>query len=210
MYWTYENWVHKYARVHRAECAHCNDGQGSHDVVDSRAGQWLGPFDQFGQALIASAYETQPCGHCSPTGDGVVEKPDDPVVGPYSEENIDAAISYAIGHCSATAVSYTDLFAAAGLQSPHWYFENGLRLVITQFMEAFHHVCARQGLPPFDAFIVNAKGSERAGYPGTGYFSINGLSDPLGKHTSDLNVRAAFAFRDAELLQIRIWCRDQH
>ena len=209
MYWTYENWVHKYARVHWAECSHCNDGQGSHDAVESRAGKWLGPFDQFGQALNTSTFETKPCGHCSPTGDETVEKPDEPVVGPYGVENIDAAISYAIDHCSAAEITYSDLFASAGLQSPRWYFENGFRSVITHFMEAFHHACARQGLPPFDAFVVNAKGSERAGYPGTGYFSINSLSDPLGDRTSDANVRAAFSFRDAELQQIRTWCRDQ-
>lgn len=209
MYWTYENWVHKYARVHRPECAHCNDGQGSHDAGDSEAGKWLGPFGKFGEASSASAFETKPCGHCSPTGDETVEKPSEPAVGSYSEENIDAAISYAISNCSATAVTYTDLFAASGLESPRWYFENGLRSVITQFMEAFHHACARKSLPPFDAFIVNAKGSERAGYPGTGYFSINGLSDPLDDHSSDSNIRAAFSFRDNELQQIRTWCGDQ-
>lgn len=138
-----------------------------------------------------------------------MEKPDELAVGSFSEENIDAAISYAIDHCSNTAVTYTDLFAAAELQSPRWYFEKGLRSVITQFMEAFHYACARKKLPPFDAFIVNAHGSERAGYPGTGYFSVNGLIDPLGGHGPDLKVKAAFAFRANQLEQIRTWCNHQ-
>lgn len=139
-----------------------------------------------------------------------METPDELAVGSFSEENIDAAISYAIDHCSGTAITYTDLFTAADLQSPRWYIENGFRSVITQFMEAFHYACARKKLPPFDAFIVNAHGSERAGYPGTGYFSVNGLIDPLSEQSSDSKVRAAFAFRADQLEQIRTWCNDQH
>ena len=68
---------------------------------------------------------------------------------------------------------------------------------------------ARKSLPPFDAFIVNAHGSERSGYPGTGYFSVNGLIDPLGEHVPDSKIRAAFAFRAKQLEQIRTWCADQ-
>ena len=66
VYWTYENWVHKYARVHRADCAHCNDGRGSHGADLSHAGRWLGPYEQFVSASRASEYEALPCGHCSP------------------------------------------------------------------------------------------------------------------------------------------------
>jgi hypothetical protein len=68
MYWTYENWIHKYARVHRADCAHCNDGAGSHQAIDSRAGQWLGSFANLREALTSSKYEAERCGHCLPTG----------------------------------------------------------------------------------------------------------------------------------------------
>ena len=128
----------------------------------------------------------------------------------FSEENIEAAIFFAMEHCSDSAITYTELFAAANLESPHWYFENGFRSVITQFMEAFHYACARKELPPFDAFIVNAHGNERSGYPGTGYFSVNGLSDPLGDHIPDTKIRAAFAFRATQLDQIRTWCINQH
>ncbi len=68
-FFAYENWVHKYARVHRGECAHCNNGRGSHDATDSRAGQWLGPFDRYDQALgaaMATGFIASSCGHCAP------------------------------------------------------------------------------------------------------------------------------------------------
>jgi len=66
MFWTYENWVHRYARVHSAECSYCNDGIGNHDAVQSKAGKWLGPFERFGEAVAASQYGPTPCGHCAP------------------------------------------------------------------------------------------------------------------------------------------------
>jgi len=67
MYWTYENWVHKYARVHRADCAHCNDGHGTHGAVGSHAGRWLGPYESFISASQATKFVATPCGHCSPS-----------------------------------------------------------------------------------------------------------------------------------------------
>lgn len=41
MYWTYENWIHKYSRVHKANCPYCNDGNGFHDSLDSHAGRCM-------------------------------------------------------------------------------------------------------------------------------------------------------------------------
>lgn len=135
-----------------------------------------------------------------------MNKPVKPLAGSFSEENIDAAISYAIDHCSDTSITYSDLFAAANLESPRWYFENGFRLVITQFMEAFHYACAQRDLPPFDAFVVNASGNERTGNPGIGYFSVNGYSDPLNERTSSSDIKSAFSFHAAQLQQIQDWC----
>lgn len=71
-------------------------------------------------------------------------------------------------------------------------------------MESFHFKCARSGLPPFDAIIVNASG-ERANFPGIGYFSVNGLSDPLDDHTSYSKAKAAILFREEQLQKIRVW-----
>lgn len=138
-----------------------------------------------------------------------MNKSDEPLKGSFTSEHVESAISYAIDHCSATSITYSDLFAAAELESPRWYFENGFRQVITHFMEAFHYACARKDLPPFDAFIVTASG-ERADYPGIGYFSVNGLSDPLNDHTSDTKAKAALSFHENQLTQIRAWCNGQH
>jgi hypothetical protein len=66
MYWTYENYVHRYARVHDANCSHCNDGNGTHSAIDSKAGAWLGPFGRYARASTASKYVAEPCGHCVP------------------------------------------------------------------------------------------------------------------------------------------------
>ena len=131
------------------------------------------------------------------------------LAGSFTEENIESAISYVRDHCSDRTITYTELFDAASLPSPRWYFDNGFRSVITEFMEAFHFACARGGLPPFDAFVVTARG-ERANYPGIGYFSVNGLSDPLADRTSYPKVKAALAFHDSQLKQIRAWCEGQN
>jgi hypothetical protein len=68
-YFTYENWVRGYAKVHLASCAHCDEGRGVHDAQDSYDGRWLGPFDQFTEAMSAAqatGRETSTCAHCVP------------------------------------------------------------------------------------------------------------------------------------------------
>jgi len=67
VFYTYENWVHRYARVHRGDCAHCNNGQGSHGAVNSLAGRWLGPYERYSVAERVAKYAASPCGHCSPS-----------------------------------------------------------------------------------------------------------------------------------------------
>jgi len=138
-----------------------------------------------------------------------VKERDEALAGSFTEENVEAAISYAIDHCHEPAITYTELFDAASLHPPRWYFDNGFRSVITEFMEALHFACARKGLPPFDAFIVTA-GGERANYPGVGYFSVNGLSDPLNDRTTYPKAKTALAFHDSQLKQIRSWCEGQN
>lgn len=61
--------MHRYAKVHRAICVYCNGGLGFHDAVDSQAGKWLGPFEVYDEAVTASKYKAESCGHCSPIGD---------------------------------------------------------------------------------------------------------------------------------------------
>lgn len=43
-YFVYENWTHKKAVVHRAECGHCNHGQGAHRAASGKNGRWHGPY----------------------------------------------------------------------------------------------------------------------------------------------------------------------
>ncbi len=67
-YWTYENDVNKYARVHKSECSHCQNGRGSHDAVESRHGRWINKFDDIEAAFKVSKYSTSACEHCLPNG----------------------------------------------------------------------------------------------------------------------------------------------
>lgn len=66
MYWTYENWVHNYAKVHRADCTFCRNGEGTHGATESRAGKWIGPSVEFANASEASVFKTEACSFCSP------------------------------------------------------------------------------------------------------------------------------------------------
>ena len=64
-FWTYENFVHQYAKVHRAWCSHCKDGRGTYSATLGRAGQWLGPFANLEEAAQASSFDTSACHFCS-------------------------------------------------------------------------------------------------------------------------------------------------
>jgi hypothetical protein len=43
-YWVYENWTHKRAIIHEAECSFCNYGEGMHGKSSNRNGCWHGPI----------------------------------------------------------------------------------------------------------------------------------------------------------------------
>lgn len=126
----------------------------------------------------------------------------------FKNENVMLAIEYSKDHCSQTHITYTELFAAAGLNSPRWYHENGGQTVISDFMEQFHAECIKLELPPFDSFVVNESG-ERAGYPGIGYFKINGLKDPFGDRTKAEDSKFAISFQINEREEIARWCSDR-
>ena len=73
MYYVYENWQagpHK-AVIHRASCAHCNDGRGRTGDYDPAHGDWHGPFATlelartFQRAMVV--IERSECGHCMKT-----------------------------------------------------------------------------------------------------------------------------------------------
>lgn len=66
----YENWVHRYAGVHRSECSFCNHGRGTHGATaKTPAGQWHGPFNSANEALAvarATGFEVRLCSFCAP------------------------------------------------------------------------------------------------------------------------------------------------
>ena len=55
-FWVYENWAaEKKAVIHRTECGHCQDGQGSHrGKHGERNGRWHGPFEGYESAKVAA------------------------------------------------------------------------------------------------------------------------------------------------------------
>ena len=67
-FWVYENWTHKFAKVHAAPCSYCNNGQGMHAQKSNRNGQWLGAYDTRAAAFEAAAATGQPdiraCKNC--------------------------------------------------------------------------------------------------------------------------------------------------
>ena len=70
-YWTYENWRAKghRATVHRADCGHCNEGQGTGRGEEGRNGRWHGPFATGAGAARAgteSGAAVSSCGSCAP------------------------------------------------------------------------------------------------------------------------------------------------
>lgn len=71
-YWVYENWVaEKKAVIHKAQCTHCNNGNGTQkNVRGDKNGKWYGPFRQYDDArATAQALKDRiirDCGHCRP------------------------------------------------------------------------------------------------------------------------------------------------
>lgn len=68
-FWVYANRVHRYAKVHRAECTYCNHGKGIQPRRRDVAGGWLGPFTTPAEAHAAATGTGQrpsPCGACAP------------------------------------------------------------------------------------------------------------------------------------------------
>ena len=54
-FWVYEDWKAgpHMARIHRGNCAFCNDGKGEVSADQLKDAKWHGPFDSIGQATIA-------------------------------------------------------------------------------------------------------------------------------------------------------------
>jgi hypothetical protein len=39
-FYVYENWIHGRARLHQADCSHCNAGKGTHGATGEKTGRW--------------------------------------------------------------------------------------------------------------------------------------------------------------------------
>ncbi len=67
-YWAYENWTHKKAIVHSADCSYCQHGRGVHAESGPRHGRWHGPFPDrdaaFGKAKSTERPEARACKAC--------------------------------------------------------------------------------------------------------------------------------------------------
>jgi F-type H+-transporting ATPase subunit beta len=67
-FYVYENWTHKRARVHQAECSFCNHGRGTQASDAGRNGKWHGPIADRAVALALANSLRQPdtkvCGTC--------------------------------------------------------------------------------------------------------------------------------------------------
>jgi F-type H+/Na+-transporting ATPase subunit beta len=72
MYWVFDNNNHEYATVHVAECTFCDHGRGLHrrGIARSDAARWLGPFEEFAEAMAAARATgrrtTKRCKVCAP------------------------------------------------------------------------------------------------------------------------------------------------
>ena len=67
----YENWrAEKKAKIHRADCSHCNYGNGQDKKKSDSNGRWHGPFDNYNDALNTALNmrdrDVSSCGICKP------------------------------------------------------------------------------------------------------------------------------------------------
>lgn len=69
-WWVYENYPTDKAVVHRYDCSHCNNGQGTQHKPSTRNGEWLGPFssreDAFKAARETGRRDVRGCKVCNP------------------------------------------------------------------------------------------------------------------------------------------------
>jgi len=69
-YYVYENLVHDFAKVHRADCSYCRNGNGLHGGGARRTGRWLGAYTDRETAFLSARAlkrtETQACRACAP------------------------------------------------------------------------------------------------------------------------------------------------
>jgi len=71
-FYIYENWQAngKSARIHKANCSHCNYGEGQKKNKTNANGRWHGPHKDFNEAMKTASmlddYVISSCGICKP------------------------------------------------------------------------------------------------------------------------------------------------
>jgi len=130
-----------------------------------------------------------------------------PVTHEFTLDQVDAAIDFVVvsgAEDRGQTVSYSRVFEAASLPSPQNLHIGGESHLVTAFMERFHVRCAERHLPPLDSLVVHVAG-RREGFPGMGYFRVNGHPDPLADRTRPEEQVAATAFWQAQRDECRAW-----
>jgi len=130
-----------------------------------------------------------------------------PIKHEFTVDQLDRAIDFVVlngAQDRGQTVSYSRLFEAAGLPSPQNLHMGGESHLVTAFMEQFHYRCIERKLPPLDALVVHVAG-RREGFPGAGYFRVNGYDDPLAERTKPEAQAAATVFWQAQREECRAW-----
>lgn len=128
-----------------------------------------------------------------------------------TEGQVDAGIDFVVFNSAedrAQTVSYSRVFEAAGLPPPQDLHFGGESHLVTQVMERFHFRCVERGLPPLDALVVHVAG-QRSGFPGAGYFRVNGLKDPLDSRVNALEQTRAITYWEGQKRACKDW-GDRH
>ncbi|MEU7843366.1 hypothetical protein AB0B39_20700 [Micromonospora sp. NPDC049114] len=125
----------------------------------------------------------------------------------FTMDQLDAAIDFVTSNGAedrGQTISYARVFQAAGLPNPQNLHESGESHRVTEFMAAFHHRCQERQLPPLDALVVHVAGS-RAGFPGVGYFRVNGKADPRGERVAPEAQVASTRFWEMQREECKRW-----
>ena len=99
----------------------------------------------------------------------------------FNDDNVDAAIDFIIENGAqdrGQTISYSRVFDGAGLPLPQDLHLGGESQLVTMFMACLHFRCRERTLPPLDALVVHAA-AERTGFPGAGYFRVNGQAESV-------------------------------
>lgn len=126
---------------------------------------------------------------------------------PFTLDQLDDAIDYVIDEGAVDrgqTISYSRVFAAAGMAPPQELHNGGDSHLVTAFMEAFHYRCSERECPPLDALVVHTAGP-RVGEPGAGYYRVNGHVDPHRRGITLEAQAAALALWQVQRNQCEQW-----